>query len=65
MNLSEPDKGAEVCMKNVSELVGETVAALYTRNRDFCENGMTGLPNERRINKLFGKFSKREHDLNL
>ncbi|VUZ57322.1 unnamed protein product [Hymenolepis diminuta] len=26
---------------------------------------MAGLPNERRINKLFGKFSKREQDLNL
>ncbi|VUZ54266.1 unnamed protein product [Hymenolepis diminuta] len=70
MNLSKRDKGAEVCMKNVSEShyepsVGETFAALYSRNRDVCENGMAGLPNETRINKLFGKFSKPEHDFNL
>ncbi|VDL65002.1 unnamed protein product [Hymenolepis diminuta] len=60
MNSSKPDKYAEICMKDVSG----TFAALYARNRDVCENQMSVLPNERMINKLFGKFSKREHDLN-
>ncbi|VUZ38762.1 unnamed protein product [Hymenolepis diminuta] len=57
-------------MKNVSEFdyehsVGGTFAALYARNRGVSENEMAGLPNERRINKRFGKFSKRERDVNL